>query len=77
MIDILVGLVLAVLIGAAIAYIIREKKRGVACIGCPSAGTCGAKNRPGSAGCSSCTALESSLDEIRGAVKSGQTEAEK
>ena len=74
MIDIFVGLVLAVLIGAAIAYIVKAKKRGVACIGCPSAGTCGAKNRPGSAGCSSCAALESSLDEIREAVKSGQTE---
>ena len=77
MIDIIVGLVLAVLIGAAAAYIIREKKRGVACIGCPAAGTCEAKNRPGSSGCSSCAALEGSLDEIREAVKSGQTEERK
>ena len=54
MIDILVGLVLAVLIGGAIAYIIKEKKKGTVCIGCPSAGTCSAKKRPGSAGCSCC-----------------------
>ena len=74
MIDYIVGAVLGILIGAAIAYIIREKKRGAACIGCPAAGTCGAKNRPGSAGCSSCAALEDSLDEIREAVRSGQSE---
>ena len=72
MIDIIVGGVLAVLVGAAIAYIIREKKKGVACIGCPAAGTCGAKNHPGSAGCSSCAALEESLDEIREAVHGGK-----
>lgn len=76
MIDIIVGAVLVVLVGAAIAYIVREKKRGVACIGCPAAGTCGAKNRPGSTGCSSCAAeaLEDSLDEIREAVRNGQGE---
>lgn len=72
MIDIIVGGVLAVLVGAAIAYIIREKKKGVACIGCPAAGTCGAKNRPGSSGCSSCATLEESLDEIREAVHGGK-----
>ena len=72
MIDIIVGGVLAVLVGAAIAYIIREKKKGVACIGCPAAGTCGAKNHPGSAGCSSCANLEDSLDEIREAVHGGK-----
>ena len=72
MIDIIVGGVLAVLVGAAIAYIIREKKKGVACIGCPAAGTCGAKKHPGSAGCSSCAALEESLDEIREAVHGGK-----
>lgn len=74
MIDYIVGAVLGILIGAAIAYIIREKKRGVACIGCPAAGTCGAKKHPGSAGCSCGAALEESLDEIREAVRSGQSE---
>ena len=72
MIDIIVGGVLAVLVGAAIAYIIREKKKGVACIGCPAAGTCSAKKHPGSAGCSSCATLEESLDEIREAVHGGK-----
>lgn len=32
--------VVAVIVGAAIAYIVKEKKRGTVCIGCPSAGTC-------------------------------------
>ena len=72
MIDYIVGAVLGILIGAAIACIIREKKKGVACIGCPAAGTCGAKKHPGSAGCSSCAALEESLDEIREAVHGGK-----
>ena len=72
MIDYIVGAVLGILIGAAIAYIIREKKKGVACIGCPAAGTCGAKKHPGSAGCGSCAALEVSLDEIREAVHGGK-----
>ena len=74
MIDIIVGAVLIVLVGAAIAYIIREKKKGVACIGCPAAGTCSAKNHPGSAGCSCGAGLDGSLDEIREAVRSGPSE---
>ena len=40
MTNFLVILVVAVIVGLAIAYIVREKKRGVKCIGCPSAATC-------------------------------------
>lgn len=32
--------VLILVVGAAIAYIVHEKRRGVKCIGCPVAGTC-------------------------------------
>lgn len=32
--------ILAILLGAAITYIVRAKKRGVKCIGCPAAGSC-------------------------------------
>lgn len=32
-------IVLAV-VGLAVRYIIKEKKRGVKCVGCPSAGCC-------------------------------------
>ena len=32
--------ILVVIIGCAIAYIVREKKKGTKCIGCPNAKTC-------------------------------------
>ena len=44
MADIIIVAILLVIVGAAISYIVKEKKRGVKCIGCPSAGTCGKKN---------------------------------
>ncbi len=40
-IDIIVSVALVAVIGAAVAYIIRSKKRGVKCIGCPYAKQCG------------------------------------
>lgn len=40
MTDFIVVLIVLAIVGAAIVYIIREKKRGVKCIGCPSASTC-------------------------------------
>ena len=41
MADFAIGIVLFIVIKAAIRYIIKEKKRGVKCIGCPASGTCG------------------------------------
>ena len=41
MTDIIVGLIVVLLVGAALLYIRKEKKRGAVCIGCPQAGTCG------------------------------------
>ena len=35
-----VGVILVAVIGSAIAYIIKEKKKGGKCIGCPHAKTC-------------------------------------
>jgi len=40
MTNFLVILIVIAIVGVATAYIIKEKKRGVKCIGCPSAGTC-------------------------------------
>lgn len=40
MADFIVILIVAVIVGAASIYIVKEKKRGTKCIGCPSAGTC-------------------------------------
>ncbi len=46
--------VLAVIIGAALAYVIKAKKRGVKCIGCPD----GAKCSGNCSCCSSCGSTE-------------------
>ena len=40
MTDILILAVVAAAVGLAVRYIYKEKKRGSACIGCPS-GSCG------------------------------------
>ena len=40
MADFIIIALIVVLVGAAVAYIVKEKKKGVKCIGCPSAGTC-------------------------------------
>ena len=41
LIHILIGAaVLVVLVGGAVAYLIRAKRRGVKCVGCPAGGTC-------------------------------------
>lgn len=40
MADFIVVVILLIVVGSAIAYIVKEKKKGVTCIGCPSAGTC-------------------------------------
>lgn len=47
MTDLILVAVIAVIVGGAIAYIRKEKKRGVRCIGCPSGGSCNGN-------CSSC-----------------------
>ena len=44
--DIIIIVILAVILGGAIGYIKKEKKKGAACIGCPDAGSC-AKRREG------------------------------
>lgn len=40
MADIIVGIILILLIGGAVAYIVKEKKKGTKCIGCPAGGSC-------------------------------------
>jgi hypothetical protein len=40
MADLLVMGIILLIVGAAAAYIWKAKKRGVKCIGCPSAGKC-------------------------------------
>lgn len=49
MANLIVIAVLLIVVGLAVSYIIKEKKRGVVCIGCPHAGEC-AKKRQGGCG---------------------------
>ena len=41
MTDFLVGLILFAILGGAVFYIVKAKKSGRKCIGCPHAGACG------------------------------------
>lgn len=51
MVNLIVTLVLAVIIGGADLYIYKAKKHGVKCIGCPSAKTCGGNCSGCAGGC--------------------------
>ena len=44
-IDMVIILVLLVIIGLACAYIIKAKKNGAKCIGCPMSKQCSSKNQ--------------------------------
>lgn len=52
MADIIVGAIVIIIVGAALLYIRKEKKKGVVCIGCPHAGVCAKKHgTAGGCGC--------------------------
>lgn len=59
MADFIVIAILLICVGAAAMYIIKEKKKGTRCIGCPAAGECSRKHSEAS-GCSCGSAGESS-----------------
>lgn len=50
MADLIVGGILLVIVGAAIIYIVKAKKSGIKCIGCPAAGQCSGANAGHSGG---------------------------
>lgn len=52
MTDIIVAVILLIIVAFAIAYIVKEKKKGVKCIGCPAAGQC-AHAKKGGCSCGS------------------------
>lgn len=54
MVNLITFLVIAAIVGGAGIYIYKEKKRGVKCIGCPWAETCG-KQTACSGSCASCS----------------------
>ena len=49
---IIVIIILALILGGAIAYIYKAKKSGRKCIGCPDSASCGKKNGQCCCGCS-------------------------
>lgn len=54
MADLIVVVVLLLIVGAATVYIVKAKKKGVKCIGCPAGGNCSSKkdrNEQCSCGC--------------------------
>lgn len=40
-VDLLIGLILLVILGGAAFYVVKAKKSGRKCIGCPDSGSCG------------------------------------
>ena len=51
---IVIGMIVLI-VGGAVAYIIKAKKSGKKCIGCPDSGSCHAKKQDGGdCGCGSC-----------------------
>ena len=42
MTNIIVIIILAVVIGSAVSYLIKAKRNGVTCVGCPAGGSCSA-----------------------------------
>lgn len=51
--DIIAALAIVLIIGGAVAYIIKAKKSGQKCIGCPYSKTCRGKCSSCSCGCQS------------------------
>ena len=37
--------IIVILVVGALVYLVRQKKKGVKCIGCPHSANCGAKNQ--------------------------------
>ena len=49
--DIIVIAAIVLIIGGAVAYIVKAKKSGKKCIGCPYATSCSSKGKSGGCGC--------------------------
>lgn len=52
MTNIIVGLIILIIVGAAVTYIVRAKRRGARCVGCPDSGCCSSsKKKEETSGC--------------------------
>ncbi len=56
MIDFILAAVLLALVGAAVRYVVKAKKSGAACIGCPVDGGCSRNSDTDSGCCCGCRA---------------------
>lgn len=54
MANLIVIAILLLIIGLAVGYIVKSKKSGVKCIGCPSGCNCSAGKGQGGCACSGC-----------------------
>lgn len=52
MANVMIVIIVALILGASITYIVKAKKAGVKCIGCPAGGTCSGKCSGCSGNCS-------------------------
>ncbi|MBQ8407418.1 MAG: FeoB-associated Cys-rich membrane protein [Clostridia bacterium] len=52
--DIIAIAVIVLIVGGAVAYIIKAKKSGQKCIGCPDSKTCGQNHSQCSGSCGNC-----------------------
>ncbi len=64
MADAIVILIILAAVTAAITYIIKAKKRGVKCIGCSAADTCGSAGNP-QVSCSACGDIDEIVLQIK------------
>ncbi len=64
MADAIIVMIVLAAMAAAIAYIVKAKKRGVKCIGCSAGDTCGSKGNP-MAACSACGDIDEIVQQIK------------
>ena len=63
MTDLVIGVIVLVIVAAAVRYLVKAKKRGVKCVGCDSGCDCSQKSSQAAAdcGCGRGSACESDL----------------
>ncbi|MBQ7329439.1 MAG: FeoB-associated Cys-rich membrane protein [Oscillospiraceae bacterium] len=54
-VDILIIAVIVVILGSAILFLRRAKKKGIKCVGCPDSSTCSGNCGNCSGSCGNCT----------------------
>ena len=57
--NVIIIAILVAIIGGAIWYIVKEKKKGTVCIGCPASGSCSSK---ASGCCGDCGGVQKNTD---------------